>query len=426
MLVEFRVKNFKSIRDEQVLSMVASTDTTLEDTHVFKPEDASFGLVKSAAIYGPNAGGKSNLLQAFDFMQWNLFSGRTLDDPFPGSEYDRRPFFKLDITSKNNPSEFEVTYIDKGVRHQYGFSLLGDRVAEEWLLVYKSNKPQEWFRRTVDEKTGGDIYKFSPYFKGQKLTWQKSTRKEALFLSIAAELNSEQLLPVYRWLQKLEVLDRFSSSQRVMNTNFFEKKRDKKNLLDFLIAADLGITDICVKTETQKVLRRSGVKEGAPPEFVEREFKRPLFVHRHNGISERFEFEEESEGTQRMFLLAFYILESLKRGEILIIDELESSLHPKLARFIIGLFNSADNKNGAQLIFSTHNTGLLDIKETFRRDQIWFVKKDHSQSTVLYPLTDFNPRKDAAVESGYLTGRYGAIPFLNNFILSDSEDGDGA
>jgi len=119
-------------------------------------------------------------------------------------------------------------------------------------------------------------------------------------------------------------------------------------------------------------------------------------------------------------------LDALKYGKVLIIDELESSLHPNLVDFIIKLFNSTSNNDGAQLIFSTHNTGLLDIKETFRRDQIWFVEKDNSQATVLYSLADFATRKDAAVESGYLSGRYGAIPFLTDFVINREDDGDGA
>ena len=426
MLVEFGVKNFKSIRDEQVLSMIASTDKSLEDTHVLKSDGSSPRLLKSAAIYGPNAGGKSNLLQAFFFMKWNIISRKTPDTFFQGEDYKKHPFFKLDMTSRNNPSEFEVTYIDEGIRYQYGFSLLRGRVVEEWLLVYKSDKPQKWFHRTVDEKSGDDDYKFSSYFKGQKLTWQKSTRKDALFLAVAVDLNSEQLEPVYRWLRELEILDNYFLSQRIFDPYFFEYERDHKKLLDFLVAADIGITDIRVKTETRKVRRRPDDNERATPELVEREFKRPVFIHQHDGISEQFEFEEESVGTQRMFLLAFYIFEVLKRGKILLVDELENSLHPKLVHFIIRLFNSADNKKGAQLIFSTHNTSLLDIKETFRRDQIWFVEKDKSQATVLYSLADFNARKDTAVESGYLTGRYGAIPFVSEFILNGNEDDDGA
>ena len=428
MLVEFRVKNFKSIRDDQVFSMIASNDKSFEDTHIIKPDGASARLLKSAAVYGPNAGGKSNLLQAIGFMSWRLNFRRIPDSPFV-DEYEKCPFFKLDTMSLNSPSEFEITFIDKGVRYQYGFSILGERVVEEWLWVYKSDKPQEWFHRKIDERTDEDNYKFSPYFKGQKSTWQKSTKKDALFLAIATELNSKLLLPVFRWLVKLEVLDRYLSPKRVMNiySPELKNKRYKEILLDFLTAADICITDIEVITENKEFILTGKNEIGVETRrLTELESKKPIFIHSHDGINKRFDFEEESEGTQRIFLLAFYILEALERGKILIIDELESSLHPALANFIIRLFNSADNKNGAQLIFSTHNTGLLNIKEIFRRDQIWFVEKDASQSTVLYSLADFNPRKDTAIESGYLTGRYGAIPFVTEFIPNLSEDDDGA
>jgi len=228
-LVEFRVKNFKSIRDEQVFSMVASTDTALEDTHVLTPDGTSVRLLKSAAIYGPNAGGKSNLLKAFDFMLSRLVYRQTPPSTiFSVNKYVREPFFKLDLTSRNMPSEFEVIYIDKGVRYQYGFSILRERIIEEWLLVYKSDKPQEWFRRIADKKTDQDSYKFSSYFKGQKEVWKKSTRKEALFLSVAVDLNSEQLWPIYQYLLELNVLDSFSYFVEELHFDRLENKQDKK------------------------------------------------------------------------------------------------------------------------------------------------------------------------------------------------------
>ena len=399
---------------------------SFENTHVHTPNGASFRLLKSAAIYGPNAGGKSNLLQALGFLRRSLISRRITDRPDPEDEYEKRPFFKLDTTSKDIPSEFEVTFMDKGVRYQYGFSLLWEKVIEEWLLVYMSDKPQEWFRRSIDKATGEDVYKFSTYFKGQKETWKKSTRKEALFLAVAAELNSEQLRPVYHWLLKLEVLDRHLLYKGFIDVCLIENEHGKKILLDFLTAADLGITDIRLRTEIRKIMRQSNINGSVSAGFVEREFKRPVFIHRHDEINEYFELNEESEGTQRMFLLASYVLCALNSGTITLIDELEDSLHPSLARFIIGLFNSAENKRGAQLIFSTHNTGLLDIKETFRRDQIWFAEKNSSRATVLNSLADFYPRKDANVESGYLTGRYGAVPFVTEFTPNYGESGDGA
>jgi AAA15 family ATPase/GTPase len=428
-LVEFRVKNFKSIRDEQTLSMAATSDKLLEDTHVLKPEGISQRLLKSAAIYGPNAGGKSNLLQALDFMKAKVVEGAFSYEFLNIYGYKTCPFFRLDQNSKDTPSEFEVTYTENGTRYQYSFALLRERVIEEYLLVYKSDKPQEWFHRAVDVQTDEDVYKFGTYFKGQKMTWQKSTRKEALFLSVATSLNSEQLQPVYNWFSSLSIVDKMVNVRLSPRMDgMLDTLKDaeiKHNMMALLYVADAGIADVVSRTETAVI--PSIRKDAKDIQFVERERQEPVFVHRSGaGTDEEFELWEESLGTQRLFFLAFDLLRILKGGGVLVLDELESSLHPMLARFVVDLFNSAGNKNGAQLIFSTHNAGLLDIKEIFRRDQIWFVEKDRDQATVLYPLTDFNPRKDASVESGYLTGRYGAIPFLTNFTLKNADAVDGA
>jgi AAA15 family ATPase/GTPase len=203
--------------------------------------------------------------------------------------------------------------------------------------------------------------------------------------------------------------------------------------LSFITSSGIDISDIGVKTDTRKAPSHYEKKQGESfAETAELEIKtsRPVFIHNYgDGLTEEFELSEESIGTQRLFYLSPYILNAMKTGGTIVIDELESSMHPMLVRFVVNCFNSAKNKNGAQLIFSTHNSSLLDIKEVFRRDQIWFAERDESQATVLYPLTDFNPRKEASVESGYLSGRYGAVPFLKDFYLdlgADEGGGDGA
>jgi AAA15 family ATPase/GTPase len=421
MLIEFRVKNFKSIRNEQVLSLVANKDPSFEDTHVIKTGVYPSYVLKSAVIYGLNAGGKTNLLQALIFMRKRIITGY-----YSGREYDNKndlisPPFKLDIVSRNEPSEFEITFISDKIRYQYGFSLSQTRIMEEWLLVYKSSKPQEWFRRTVDKEKDEDIYKFSSYFKGQKDLWRKSTRKEALFLTVAVDLNCEQLRPAFKWIHEINIFTDKRLNRRIISPKF-DIDRDKENYLNFLLAADLGIMDIDVKTEKEKrkIFSADNMTDQTR-EFIELENKRPVFIHPHDGFNEVFEFDEESGGAQKLFKLSFDILNLLKHGGILIVDELETNLHPMLLRFVIALFNSIENKKGAQLIFTTHNTSILDTKELFRRDQIWFVEKDNSQATVLYPLSDFCPRKEADVESGYLTGRYGAVPYISGFVLKSGE-----
>jgi AAA15 family ATPase/GTPase len=417
MLVEFRVKNFKSIRDEQVLSMAASGDKSHADTHVIhigEPKDSSrnksLKLLKSAVIYGPNASGKSNLIEALSFMQYRVFFWDIMEGGgmFPFEEY----YFKLDRTSKDTPSEFEVTFFAEGTRYQYGFSLLGPFVAEEWLLAYKAGKPQEWFSRRRDKDTGKEAYRFSSYFKGQKSVWQKSTHESQLFLSVAIRLNSEQLSLVSRWFLALHVLPSWTlfSHRDDSNLTLLKDETFRQNILSFLKAADLGIADVTLAEETG-----NGGKGAIDRK---RKNERPVFIHKKNdGTDAIFEFVEESEGTQRFFDVAFDILKALQRGRVLVLDEIESSLHPLLSRFIVAQFNSGDNRS-AQLIFSTHDTNFLN-KKIFRRDQIWFVEKDESEATTLFSLSDFSPRKDEALESGYLTGRYGAIPFLTDLNLNE-------
>lgn len=411
MLVEFRVKNFKSIRDEQVLSLVAGSDKSHEETHVVNTKAGKLRLLKSAVIYGANASGKSNLVDAFDYMCLWVLGG-----------YRKPTKFRLDANSKNEPSEFEATYIENGIRYQYGFSLLEERVAEEWLLVYESDKPQEWFSRKFSSDTGEDVYKFSTYLKGQKKTWEKATRAESLFLTTAVMLNSDQLRLVDHLFATTFILNAGEIFFSEENIALLKNKEFKERVLSLLSGADLGIADISILVETARVLNmEKRVFE------EENQNLRPVFSHRTNaGGREFFELYEESAGTRQLFNLSFHILEVVNEGGTLIVDELESSLHPLLLRFVVNLFNSAENKNGAQLIFTTHDAGLLDNK-IFRRDQIWFTEKDDSHATVLYPLTDFSPRKNEALASGYLSGRYGAIPFLSDFKIGEARDsGDGA
>lgn len=423
MLVEFRVKNFKSIRDEQVLSLVANSDKSHEDTHVVNTKGGKLRLLKSAVIYGANASGKSNLVEAFNYMRMRIKFDSI------GARNGRCKRFRLDTESNSKPSEFEVSYIQDEIRYQYGFSLQNERVVEEWLLVYESDKPQEWFSRKISPDTGEDVYKFSSHLRGPKKTWEKTTREDALFLSIAARLNSEQLGRVFYWLSiKFRFLKHDMLPPQILLSGLLpllEDERYKKGVLDFLYAADLGIQDVLLITEER---RATDVRFTVPSDGKNEISKlKPLFSHHVNGGGyEFFELEDESAGTQRLFRMSFEILQVMRSGDTLIVDELESSLHPLLLRFVVNLFNSAENKSGAQLIFTTHNSDLLDNK-IFRRDQIWFTEKDDSHATVLYPLTDFSPRKSEALASGYLSGRFGAIPFLSDFKIGETEDArDGA
>ncbi len=197
MLVEFRAKNFRSLRDEQVLSLVASSDKSLQDTHTLNSgHSAAPRLLRSAVVYGANASGKSNLIKALQYMRGVVIESATVIQP--GQAYGVQPF-RLDIDSAKEPTEFEVTFIVDGVRYQYGFAMTSERIVSEHLLLYKTGKSQSWFERRFDAATEKYVYVFGSNFKGEKKLWEGATRPNALFLSMAAQLNSEALRPVFDW-----------------------------------------------------------------------------------------------------------------------------------------------------------------------------------------------------------------------------------
>ena len=198
MLLEFRVRNYRSIRDEQTLSLVASTDTELADTHL-----APTGLknlpdvVRSAVVYGPNASGKSTLLLALNYMRAVIAESATVIQP--GQTYNVQPF-KLDEAFADQPTAFELTFMFEGVRHQYAFEMTPQRIISESLLVYRTAKPTQWFSRYLLDDGKTYDYEFSAYLTGPRKLWKDSTRSNALFLSTAAQLNSELLSPIFRWI----------------------------------------------------------------------------------------------------------------------------------------------------------------------------------------------------------------------------------
>lgn len=409
MLIEFSVKNYKSIRDKQLLSLVATKDDAHSSTHLITTGIKGIpNILKSAVIYGANASGKTNLIRAFEFMRNVVAESAGLQQ---GRKLNFYPF-KLDNEAINQPSEFEITFLDSGIRYQYGFALTAERITEEWLLVYTKAKPQEWFTRTFDIKKSKETYKFGPHLKGKRKLWKDTTRPNALFLSNAVQLNSEQLLPVFTWIvNNINVFNAGASPFFKHSVDMLLKENGKNKIIDFLSSADISITDIDIVSRKATVFN---LKPTGKSDFsTEEEIPIPIFKHATKRESAMLQFDEESMGTQRLFCMAAPILEILRDGKILIVDELDSSLHTLLVRRLVSLFHSSEhNTKGAQLIFSTHDTSLLDMN-VFRRDQIWFVEKDHDQATKIYPLSDFSPRKNEALEKGYLSGRYGALPFFS-------------
>lgn len=414
MLVEFSVTNFRSIREKQTLSLVAASGKELREHNVFAPEaPATPDIVRSAVIYGPNAAGKSNVILALRFVRDLVLNSASKGQK--GDAIEVVPFL-MDAVSADAPSEFELVFVEAGVRYQYGFSLTPERIESEWLIAHPKGSPQRWFERKADAADWG----FGPNFRGQRKTWQEATRSNALFLSTAVQLNAEQLGPVFDWFRRrLRLINPYA--RVTADFSIAQCETDPvvlQRIIDFLAMADLGIAG--VKVERRK-FDASMVPEDMPEalrqhllnDMAGQEFADVHFSHRlADGRDVQLDMEDESGGTQKLFALAGPWLDVLANGWVLVIDELDTSLHPVLMRHLVGMFHDLTiNTKGAQLIFSTHDTTILD-REIFRRDQVWFVEKDRSLQSRLYPLTDFSPRKDENIERGYLHGRYGALPFI--------------
>jgi AAA15 family ATPase/GTPase len=415
MLIEFKVTNFRSFRDTQTLSMVAGNFAEHTEANTFDAELSGFGrFLRSSVVYGPNAAGKTNLLRALQFMQALVVSSATAT-PATGPPYTP---FKFARATRDAPSEFQVTFVQNLVRYEYGFSIDATRICEEWLVEYAHPRGREIFTRTYNEKIKDYNWKFSSFFRGQRSVWSEATRPNALFLSIATQLNSKQLLPVFEWFQKrLVVIVGVTTLNPVLTLQLLRQLNGKQQLLPFLQEADLGIADLEITREpipsNAILVQPSPIIEQAPGDLTPNLVK-VTFTHMSD-TNEPVDLDlaEESSGAQVLFRSAGAWLNVFANGEVLLFDEIDTSLHPLLIRYLVTRFHSgATNPNNAQLIFTTHNTSLLD-QEIFRRDQIWFVDKIQDGSSRLYPLTDFKPRNDEVLERWYMRGRYGALPLLD-------------
>lgn len=421
MLIEFSVTNYRSILERQTLNMVASTYfKELESLNTFMPDqnDGVPRLLRSTVLYGPNASGKSTLIQALQFVRGQVLNSQK--ESQAGDVIDVVPF-KLTADSRAADSEFEVTFVEQGVRYEYGFCCNRERFTEEWLIAYPLGRAQKWFHRVFDAEAGKDAYKFSTSFLGgrQRQTLAAQTRPNALFFSTAIQLNNEQLKPAFDWFKlRLHVITSVRGFSPGYTVQRCGKDEDRKRVVAFMNSADLSIADIQLKesvfsadalpNEMPTAIKDEFLKDMAGRKFVE-----TRFFHRDVDTQESVEFaeEEESDGTRALFAFAGPWLDVIENERVLVVDELDTSLHPLLVHHLVKRLHHEGTK--AQLIFTTHDTTLLSQK-LLRRDQVWFMEKDVKSATRLYPLSDFSPRDNEAVERGYLNGRYGGIPFLKD------------
>ncbi len=422
MFIEFRLRNYRSFREAQTLSMVAAAPFKEHArANTFDPKVKGFdALLHSAVVYGPNAAGKTNLLRAIQFMQSMVLNSASTTT---GAQYIYSPF-KFSTATRTEPTEFQVTFVQNGTRYEYGFEMGPRRIEKEWLIQHVHTRGRTMFERNFDSKREQYKWSFSPFLKGQRSVWSESTRPDALFLSTAIQLNSQQLAPVFEWFQRrLVVIVGATSMNPTLTLQVLDRPDGKERLLPFFREADLGIADLDIKREpvaSGALILAPGANLGAiieqAPGVAIPNLVRITFSHWSDDPEQPvgLDFTEESSGTQILFRTAGAWLNVWANGEVLLFDEIDTSLHPLLTRFLIDKFHSVStNPNNAQLIFSTHDTSLLS-QDIFRRDQIWFVDKERDGATRLYPLTDFKPRNDEKLESWYMRGRYGALPLLPN------------
>jgi AAA15 family ATPase/GTPase len=415
--------------------MVAADNETMLDSNTFPvPNNDDLRLVTSAAIYGSNASGKSNLLKAIQVLK-NLViksaSRMQIGDKLPVEP------FKLNSETAKKPSSFEVIFIHKKIRYEYGVSLNRERVFEEWLIAYPNEVQENWFSREYlpdnpkFEPNEGYKWSFGKGLKGEKKRIQRFVRSNSLFISHAAQNNHPQLKEVFDFFQ--DEINMISLTEGQLREFDFTIKMCEENhnfreqIVNLLSEADIGISDIRFESEPMDDNIKLVVQNLFSEEFevrknannlLEIDFMNVITIHKMNDSNSEIELEieDESAGTKRLFYIAGYLLWVLEYGKVLIIDEIDRSLHPVLSKALIKMFNNPEiNKNNAQLIFTTHDTTLLD-DETFRPDQIWFTEKDNSM-TKLYSLFDFRPRENESLQKGYLLGRYGAIPFINGLSI---------
>jgi AAA15 family ATPase/GTPase len=445
MLIEFSVSNYLSIKEVITLSMVASNavkeleSPTEGVNNVFWDKSNKNKYLKSAVVYGANGSGKSNLLSAIGFYRRFILSSS--NDRQADDEIMTIPFL-LSTETENKSSSFEMIFIIGAIRFRFGFEVTKKNVTSEWLFGFdteNSNKESTYFTREHQNiKVSNRNFK-----EGKGL--ENNARPNALFLSTVAQLNGEVSNKIQNWLKtNINVISGLEDATTAYTIGRFQHQEEfRKKIINFFKLINLGIEDIKMEEPVldnlSKILpqKREDEKIASLIQELQKELKdrmkkggdtREISISAfHNKFDEAnklidtiaLDFELESRGTQKLFSLLGPWFDTLEKGKILIVDELDSRLHTKLTTELLKIFQSGINTKNAQLIFASHDTNLLR-NDLLRRDQIWFTEKDDKGSTDLYSLVEYkinqatSVRNDASFEKDYLIGKYGAIPYFGN------------
>jgi len=410
MLLSFKAKNFRSIKDEIALNMQATAGNELKREATF--ENGNIALLRAAAIYGPNASGKSNLLKAMMVfktmvLESLLRSNLPVDLPYE--------FFKLSTSTQNKPTCFEISFVLEEKVFTYGFEFNKVRIQAEWLK--KGNV-------TLFKRDGQNI-KPSRSFKDSSESLRKQTTEKVLFLSVLSSYNRDLSKKIVEIISKIQVILEIGTTLDYTFGEFLKNPAIAAEIKKFNIEINPGVMDIKAtetlttpaKLNMPDIIKPSFLKEDSPIAQRSMKFFRKIYgtQNKEVGIQDMDFMFEESVGTRNAFAMSGPIIDSLEKGNILFIDELNASLHPILCQYLITIFNSKkSNPHNAQLVFTTHDITLLD-EQLLRRDQIYFTDKDKFGATELFSLADISERKGVSFAKRYLEGRYRAIPYIREF-----------
>ena len=414
MLINFSFGNFRSFRDIKSLRMEAGRVEDLSDSVI---EKEGFRLLPVAAIYGANSSGKTNVIKALGWFRYIVRNNTKLN---PDSFISQNPFM-LDMQTKASPTVFEIQFLLDSAVYRYGFEYLPTKIVSEWLYERKiepNSKEHVLFLRQGEDFTIST--KYFPEGKNKK----ELTTKNRLFLSLVAQLNgevSQKLISYFKCCNTISGLE--GEGYKQFSLKMLANKLDGyAQAINLFKKLDLGFTELEVEEfkisdETkEKIATLQDVNLKKTLESREYDIYTTHHVYDKEGKvvgQTRFNAEIfESNGTNKIISFSGPLFDTLLKGKVLFVDELDAKLHPMLTRAIVRLFMDKEtNPKGAQLVFTTHDTHLLD-KDYLRRDQVWFTEKDATEASDLYSLLEFKERNDRNFEKDYIEGRYGAIPFI--------------
>jgi AAA15 family ATPase/GTPase len=427
MLLRFAVSNQLSIKDKQELSFIKSALKGPEEGLLSTPALPKHKVLPAAIIYGPNASGKSNLLEALNLMRNAVLYSQSRWEPDSGVPW--QPFL-LNQACKEKPSFFEIEFDIKGVKYNYGFATTKREFVEEWLYFAPVGH-----QRLIFERSGPnpEDIKFGPSFTGQKQAIAQLMRNNSLFLSAAFQNNHPLAKTIVSIFQKIRSHNIMATGPAMLDSFLKDRKLDNR-ILTFLKQVGTGIVNYKqvenlrpeevasrLRSLTDVLFEGLSGKEidderQAFLDDIDKEVKIEFAHQSEEGDEVFFEAALESTGTRRLIPLLQSVMLSLDQGDVLVVDEIDASLHTQICEAIIALFtNRETNPNGAQIIATTHDTNLLNAPN-LRRDELWLVEKSPGGASEFYSLADIKTRDNNNFERGYLQGRYGAVPFSGSAV----------